>query len=149
MQDPFSLKGPLRIVQQVPLQAKSIAIELGDQIPTSDNYRLVFSNTWDGQVRLGPSFCSPSYSSDGQDGLGRSKLEREWTDGNREPNRIPEADLSNSSSLPLGCVSVEQIFAQSDKFSVVAKGSGKSLYPRSPAHSGECAELGYSGCELD
>lgn len=51
MQDPTTLDGPLRLLAQVPLQALSIPIALAETgIPTSDNYRLTFYDSWSGQV---------------------------------------------------------------------------------------------------
>lgn len=55
MQDPMTLDGPLRIVAQVPLDQLAVPIYLGDNIPTSDTYRLTFYDTWSGQARPPPS----------------------------------------------------------------------------------------------
>lgn len=118
MQDPFSLKGPLRIVSQVPLQSKAVAVQLGDEIPTSDNYRLVFSDTWSGQVSVNRS----------------SRVQRSVMRGREGGDQPARSEPSNArahlrSDGGAGADPTfwwgSQIFAQSDKFSVVAKGSGQ------------------------
>lgn len=43
-------QGSIKMVTQVPINAGSIVIVLGDDVPTGDGYRLSFGDTWQGGV---------------------------------------------------------------------------------------------------
>lgn len=51
LQDPMTESRAIRIATRVPLEAKKLAISLGDVVPLSSTWYLTFSASYSGQVR--------------------------------------------------------------------------------------------------
>ncbi|KAL7410305.1 hypothetical protein BDY24DRAFT_400101 [Mrakia frigida] len=50
LQDPFHAGDSMRVATQVPLSAGSIAIYLGEEVPTGSTWYVSLGNTWQGEI---------------------------------------------------------------------------------------------------